>query len=128
MTEKNGLAGVRLLIVEDETMVAMLLEEMLLDLGCQVVGPARTVDMALATIESEKFDGAIVDVNLRGTRADPIAAALKDRGVPFVFATGYGQAGIDERFMDVPVIQKPFEITTLEAILAGVMAAAGGNL
>lgn len=108
-------------------MVAMLLEEMLLDLGCQVVGPARTVEMALKTIEMETFDGAIVDVNLRGTRADPVAAALKDRGLPFVFATGYGQAGIDDRYKDVPVIQKPFEITTLESILMGLMASVASS-
>jgi CheY-like chemotaxis protein len=118
MTDSAGtLKDRRILIVEDETMIAMLLEEMLADLGCIVVGPARDVAMALEAVNTEQIDCAILDLNLRGERADPVADALVARGVPFIFATGYGESGIDPRFKNAPVLQKPYEFAKLTRTL-----------
>lgn len=103
-----------LLIVEDETMIRMLLSEMLEELGFTVAGQAGRVDEALALINSGlKFDVAILDVNLDGRTAEPIAEAIEKRGLPFVFATGYGASGIPERFRGRPFLQKPFAIEQL---------------
>lgn len=117
MSEVGILRALRILIVEDETIVAMMVEDMLLDFGCIPVGPARNLASAMTAATEEKLDGAILDVNLRGERVDPIADKLNERGIPFVFATGYGQAGIDTRFKAVPVLQKPFEATGLSRAL-----------
>ncbi len=121
VAEADRLQGLRLLIVEDEAIIAMMLEDMLDDLGCAVVASLRSVAAALDGIKQMEFDGAILDVNLRGERADPIADALAARGVPFIFATGYGEVGISDRFKGVVVLQKPFESTLLRrALLRGV--------
>ncbi len=123
MIDADRLRGLRLFIVEDEAIIAMMLEDMLDDLGCAVVGSARSVDAALGDIQHMDFDGAILDVNLRGERADPVADALIARGLPFVFATGYGEIGIAERFKGVVVLQKPFEATLLRRALLRALAA-----
>lgn len=122
MTEEDRLQGLRLFIVEDEAIIAMMLEDMLDDLGCAVVGSARSVDSALDHIRQMEFDGAILDVNLRGERADPIADALIARGLPFVFATGYGEIGISQRFKGAVVLQKPLESTLLRRALLRALA------
>lgn len=121
VVDADRLQGLRLLIVEDEAIIAMMLEDMLADLGCAVVGSVRSVAAALDDIKQMEFDGAILDVNLRGERVDPIADALAARGLPFIFATGYGEIGISERFKGAVVLQKPFESTLLRrALLRGV--------
>lgn len=121
VADADRLQGLRLLIVEDEAIIAMMLEDMLDDLGCAVVGSVRNVAAALDNIKQMEFDGAILDVNLRGERVDPIADALAARGLPFIFATGYGEVGISERFKGTVVLQKPFESTLLRrALLRGV--------
>lgn len=107
----------RILIVEDETIVAMLLEDILYELGYAVVGPYARVDPALAALESEDVDGAVLDVNLVGERSYPIADALAERGKPYVFVTGYGLAGLDEAYRDRPVLQKPFTRDGLDQAL-----------
>jgi CheY-like chemotaxis protein len=112
------LQGLRVLIVEDETIIAMLLEDILTDAGCVVAGKARSVAAALDAVETLQFDVAILDVNLRGRRVDPVADALMDRRLPFIFATGYGEAGLAERFRSITVLQKPFEPTPLLEMLA----------
>ena len=107
----------RVLIVEDEALVGMALEDALEFLGIAVAGVAGTVDEALVHIESSKFDGAILDVQLHGKTVLPVAESLDRRGIPFVFATGYGKAGVPEKYRDAPVLQKPFMPAELKDVL-----------
>jgi CheY-like chemotaxis protein len=101
----------RILVVEDEMLVAMLVEDMVLELGHEVVGPAMTLESGMALAKDQPLDGAILDVNLgRGARTTPVAEILKARGVPFVFATGYGSNTPIEQFSDAPVLKKPFSM------------------
>lgn len=105
------------LVVEDEAMIRMLLCDMIEDLGHAVAGQAARIDEALALASQVAFDFAILDVNLDGKTAEPIAAAIEQRGIPFVFATGYGESGIPARFRGRPFLQKPFAVANLESIL-----------
>ena len=109
----SELAGRRILVVEDEVMVSWMLEDMLEDLGCAVVGPAARVDQALAIIDAETFDAAVLDVNLNGEKSYPIADKLMARGLPFVFSTGYGRKGLNDSYLECPLLQKPFKQSTL---------------
>lgn len=104
----TDLNGLRVLVVEDEAAISLLLEDMLLDFGCEVVGPAARLSAALEAVASEKVDLAILDVNVAGEPIYPVAEALAGRAIPFVFSTGYGSAGIRDAFRDRPVLQKPF--------------------
>ncbi|MGI4767627.1 MAG: sensor histidine kinase [Janthinobacterium lividum] len=113
MSATNGLSGRRILVVEDEVMVSWLLEDMLGQLGCRVLGPAARVDQALAIIDDEEIDAAILDVNLNGEKSYPIADALTAGGVPFVFSTGYGRKGLQDRYANVPMLQKPYKRSAL---------------
>ena len=116
--DKAGqLEGKRVLVVEDEAAIAMLLEDMLLDFGCIIVGPAARLSTALDLARRETFDAAILDVNVAGEPIYPVAEALAERGVPLVFSTGYGGAGIKEPFRDRPVVQKPFSQSDLKRTL-----------
>jgi CheY-like chemotaxis protein len=114
----SPLSGRRVLLVEDEMIVAWLLEDMLTDLGCAVVGPAASVDQALAMMAAEAIDVAMLDVNLNGEMSYPIADALAARGVPFVFSTGYHKDRLPERYRAVPALQKPFHLLELTDMLA----------
>lgn len=118
------LKGLRVLVVEDEMLVSMLVEDMLADFGCLVVGPAPDFDEAMALAGSAEIDAALLDVNLAGKPIFPVADALKARGVPFAFASGYGQAGLAEGHRDAPVLQKPFRQSDLERALNGLMTPA----
>ena len=89
------LSGRRVLVVEDEMMILMIIEDMLADLGCESVTAAATVDQALALIDAQVFDAAMLDMNLNGNKSHAVADALAARGVPFVFSTGY--SGLDMR-------------------------------
>ena len=102
-------------------MVAWLLEDMLTDLGCAVIGPAGSVKQALAMIEAELIDAAVLDVNLNGEMSYPIADALAARGVPFVFVTGYDKDRILDGYQSFPALQKPFHRSELRDILAGLL-------
>jgi CheY-like chemotaxis protein len=108
MTNGDDLNGLRVLVVEDEAAISLLLEDMLLDFGCRVIGPAARLPTALETIEREEVDLAILDVNLAGEPIYPVADALARRSIPFVFSTGYGTAGIKDAYRDRLVLQKPF--------------------
>ena len=108
MTGGDELNGLRILVVEDEAAISLLLEDMLLDFGCELVGPAARLSSALDIAARETIDLAILDVNVAGEPIYPVAEALAERGVPFVFSTGYGSAGIKDAFRDRPVLQKPF--------------------
>ena len=117
----QAFAGRRVLIVEDESLVAMLLETILEDMGCVPVGPAATVDEGLR-MASEPIDAALLDVNVAGRQVFPIAQALKDRGVPFVFSTGYGEGGLPDEWRGHSTLQKPF---TEAAVRDALMTAMG---
>ncbi|HEY4584914.1 MAG TPA: response regulator [Brevundimonas sp.] len=102
-------AGRRVLIVEDESLVAMLLETILADLGCDVVGPESNIEDGLTAVaDVAGLDAALLDVNVAGREIFPVAEALKAKGVPFVFSTGYGEAGLPEHWRGNPTVQKPF--------------------
>ena len=115
------LDGVRVLVVEDEALVAMLIEDALLDLGCVVIGPAPGVADALRLLEDEAIDAALLDINLSGEMVFPVADRLAADGVPFVFSTGYGTAGLADHHRDRPVLQKPYNPAKLEAALSAVL-------
>ena len=105
----NALQGRRVLVIEDESLVAMLLETILEDMGCAVVGPEANIDDGLIAATTEaSLDAALLDVNVAGREVFPVAEALRARGVPFVFSTGYGEAGLPEHWRGNPTIQKPF--------------------
>ncbi len=123
-TSEDLLNGARVLVVEDEAAISMLLEDMLLDFGCEVVGPAARLSKALEMAESESFVVAILDVNVAGEPIYPVAEAIVRRGLPLVFSTGYGGAGIREPFRDRPVVQKPFSQQDLKRTLIAAIAAA----
>jgi DNA-binding response OmpR family regulator len=114
---KSSLAGTRVLLVEDEAMVAMLLEDVLEELGCEVVGPVGRIDAAKTAIEAERFDCALLDINLRGQEVYPLIELLDRRSVPFGFVTGYGASGVVKEFKQRPVLQKPFTTRELETVL-----------
>jgi CheY-like chemotaxis protein len=103
----SALAGKRILIVEDEFLIAAAAAEMLAEAGAITVGPAGAVAEALSLAKNEQIDAALLDVNLQGERSDAVAEALRAAGVPFVIATGYG-SGSRGRASDVPVIDKPY--------------------
>jgi CheY-like chemotaxis protein len=117
-----SLQGRRVLIVEDELMIRMLLEDMLGDFGCVLAAEAGTIESALAAVRDTQIDVAVLDVNVEGAVITPVAVELAARGVPFVFATGYGARGLPEGFADRPVVQKPFETAALEKALGAALA------
>lgn len=114
----------RVFIVEDESMLVMLLEDLLPTLGYEIAGSAGSVEQALADLDGTQVDLAVVDVNLAGTPSFPVADALRERGIPFLFTTGYGQQGLPERFADAAVLAKPFRRKDIEDALTRVRAAA----
>jgi two-component sensor histidine kinase/CheY-like chemotaxis protein len=120
--EGNGAAprqvrhGNRLLLVEDEALTGMMMSDMLTELGFHVIGPFGRVADAMAAVGREDFQAAVLDVNLDGEMVYPVADAVVARGVPFVFVTGYGAEGIDRRFAQVPVLQKPIERRMLQSV------------
>lgn len=119
----EALSGRRVLVVEDEALVALMVEDMLSDLGCVVVDVAGTVErgLSIASDPNLALDGAVLDVNLGGEKVYPVAEALAARGVPFIFATGYGLAGISPRFSHVPALAKPYEPRALETALTAAL-------
>ena len=117
MTHAAHLNGLRVLVVEDEMMVSMLIEDMLTDLGCTIVGPASRLDEALQLAGEAELDCAVLDVNLGGQPIFPLADLLRQMGRPFAFATGYGDAGLRDVDKGSPVLQKPFREGDLARVL-----------
>jgi CheY-like chemotaxis protein len=122
MSAAQDLAGRRVLVVEDEPMVMMLLQDMLEDIGCVVVGTASRLAEATEKASKLAFDLAILDVDLDGVRTFPIAEVLAQRGVRFMFATGYGAATLPPDLSGRPVLQKPFQQQELERALRAALA------
>lgn len=121
------LSGAKVLVLEDETLVSMMVEDMLLDLGCEVVGPFAKLDQALAYLGSGggQIDAALLDVNLGGVRSFPMAEALADKGVPFVFTTGYDESGLPDIWRGRPTLRKPFMMGEMADALRKALPAKG---
>ncbi len=117
------LSGLRVLIIEDEALIVMLLEDMLSDLGAVAAGQASTVAEGVSLAARGDFDIAILDLNLGGMKVFPVAEALKSRGLPFVFASGYGASGVPAAFGSQPVVAKPYQIEDLAAALSKALSA-----
>ena len=107
----------RVLVVEDEVLVGMLLEEMLSELGYEVVALSTHLDEALTLARNARFDIALLDINLNGRQSFPVADAIRARGLPFLFATGYGSRILTAPYMDTPILQKPFSLDELKRAL-----------
>jgi DNA-binding response OmpR family regulator len=124
MTEEAALKGARVLVVEDEMMAASMIEIVLGDAGCVVVGPAATIEEGFSLAADGPIDAAILDVNLGGEPVFPLADALAARQVPFIFVTGYGVTGVNVgRYVGVPVVQKPYDDIDLVEAVAKQLAA-----
>ena len=116
MASMTGAAR-KILVVEDEALVAMLVEDALLDAGFAVLGPAATVEEALALLEREAPDAVVLDLNLAGETSTPVADWLAARGIPYVIATGYGATGLPAGHQDAMVLAKPYDPAELTGML-----------
>jgi DNA-binding response OmpR family regulator len=112
----------RVLLVEDQAAVSMLIEDMLLDLGVEIVGPMSTLDDAMELARTVEIEAAVLDINVGGTLSYPVADVLRDRGVSVIFATGYDISVLPGRFRNTPILLKPFDerqlATAVQAALA----------
>jgi DNA-binding response OmpR family regulator len=112
----------RILILDDEPLVSMLVEDWLVELGCEVVGPARSVQQGLDIAGSAELDGAILDVNLGGKNSYQVAETLKQRGVPFAFTTGDSVIDASFGFSDPILLSKPFDFEGVKTVLGKLLA------
>jgi CheY-like chemotaxis protein len=117
------LVGKRVLIVEDEMLVALLIEDFLIELGCSPLGPCGSVANALAAASTEVFDLAVLDVNLDGEKVYPVAEFLAERHIPFLFLSGYGEEAIPEGHRDWKVCAKPFRGDDLATMMSAALEA-----
>jgi CheY-like chemotaxis protein len=116
----RGDRPLRVLVVEDEALICMTLQDLLEDLGCEIAAVCTTLQQAMQTIVRDDFDVAILDVNLNGEEITPVSAGLHERGIPFMFSTGYGKNGAPHDFSNYPVIEKPFRDTDVELSLRSI--------
>ncbi|MCO6049976.1 response regulator [Mesorhizobium sp. RP14(2022)] len=117
----EGTKGLSVFVVEDEALVALNLEDMLAELGCTIIGPVMRLDRAEQMLaDGIDADVAILDVNVAGQMVFPFARRLAENGVPIVFATGYGRAGLPEDLHDMPILQKPY---TMDDVALGLRSA-----
>ena len=126
MARRNLLKGCKILLVEDEMMVAMLLDAVLEKEGCTVISAGYLQQATLLAME-RAIDAAVLDVNLHGKRSYPVADALATRSIPFVFSTGYGDVELQRLYPSRPVLAKPYRPEDLIAILSALIAAAAGE-
>ncbi|PNG25761.1 response regulator [Methylocella silvestris] len=112
----------RVLVVEDEALISMLIEDMLADIGCKCVEVAPSVEAALEALARIRPDFAMLDINLNGKRSFPIADVLMSRAIPFVFLSGYGSRGLEPGYVGAKVLQKPFQLADLESCLDAALA------
>ncbi|TIS61093.1 MAG: response regulator [Mesorhizobium sp.] len=125
MNEKAPLSGLQILVVEDAFLVALDLSDQLTESGCEVIGPAASVEEALKQIDGVALDGAVLDVNLQGERSFPIAELLASQGVPFVFLTGYDSSTVfPDEFQGAPRLSKPVDTQALTEAVARFRAVA----
>ena len=110
--------ALRILVVEDEAMIAFFIEDCLIALGHDVVGPTARVANALGLVDNEAFDLALLDINVAGEEIYPVAKALKARGIPFLFLSGYGSKGLRDEWIDSAMLQKPFSPEALRDSIA----------
>lgn len=131
MTILASLAGCRILVVEDDMMIALVVEEVLQNLGCIVVGPVGKLDAALRLANEEDLDAAILDITIRGGETFPVAECLQARGVPFALASGYGDWALPVAYRNQPRLTKPFTVQDLEtrvrALTSGCPSAASAR-
>ena len=127
MSDPNArLSGLRVLVVEDELVIAMELENLLRRLGCIALDAVPTIQQALGVLASEQLDLVVLDVNLQGQRVTPVAEALKERSVPFVVVTGYGSERLPEKALqDAPCLRKPVNGKQLASVIADILARLG---
>ncbi|MBD9465753.1 response regulator [Pseudomonas sp. Pdm06] len=121
----SPLAGTRVLVVEDEGAIALLIEEMLEEFGCEVVASVARLAAACEIAGSVQVDLAILDVNLAGERVFPVADILRERQIPFLFSTGYGASGLPAEYAARPVLHKPFSESELRQKMAVTLKEAG---
>lgn len=114
---ESGLKGLRVLVVEDVFSMALVMENTLTALGCQVVGPVARLDDALALALAEPLDGALLDVNLNGEAIYPVVDELQARGVPLIFVTGYSAGALPETYRRLPRVAKPFDMRVLVQLM-----------
>lgn len=115
----------RILVLDDEPLIAMMVEDWLMDLGHEIVGPAHSVASALSLLEQSAPDAAILDISLAGETSYAVADVLAARGIPFVFATGRSIDGLEERFRSAPTLSKPFDLDALTNVIAQLTARQG---
>jgi DNA-binding response OmpR family regulator len=118
----EGLAGCRVLVVEDEFLVALALGDDLRDIGCIVLGPYHDLKSARGGLDGAAFDLAVLDVNLNGVEVFPLADELERRRVPFLFLTGYGALNLPERYRRRTRVAKPYQFEQLQAAMRGLLA------
>jgi len=114
-------------VIEDEVIVGMLIEDMLEELGCEVAAISTHIEEALQLARAPDIDLAILDINLGGKQSFPVADVLKSRGVPFMFATGYGAHILKPPYSGTPTLQKPFQLDDLQRMLSLSGFQAGGE-
>lgn len=107
----SDLSGLRILVAEDETILSLMMEDLLLEAGATVIGPAPSVGMAMQLLQSEPVDGAVLDFNLGGEMIVPVADTLTSRGIPFVIVTGYGPGRVSGHYPHATVLNKPIDLT-----------------
>lgn len=120
MNDAQTVEGLRVLLIEDEVVIAMTAEDMLEEIGCHVAAQASTLSEAMEKAGKADFDLALLDINLHGVMSIPVAHKLRGEGKPFIFTTGYGAIGIDPAFDDVAVVTKPYTIRTLSNAISEV--------
>lgn len=121
----DEMRGRRVLVVEDESLIAMFVQTMLTDLGCEVLGPIHAIGAALDFVATRTpIDVAVLDLNLDGEPAYPVVDALRARGVPIIFCTGYGETGLRASDQGSPVLRKPYRAAELPRVLAEALAMA----
>jgi CheY-like chemotaxis protein len=123
MSPDGPMPNARLLIVEDEYLIRLLLEDMLVEFGCSIAAVASNLEEGKQAAQTTEIDLAILDVNIDGQQVFPIADILRSRGLPFIFITGYGARGLPDNYRDTPTLQKPFQMKDLEATLTRVLPA-----
>ena len=127
MTARTDLANRRILVVEDDLAIAVLIEEVLQDIGCTVVGPVGKLDAALRLADEEELDAAVLDITIRGGKVFPVVERLQARGVPFALASGYGDWALPEALRNQPRLVKPFTAEDLRAQVRSLCDARSGS-